>query len=56
LDQTSNNGIVLDVISNALKFLAVTNQMIVALILPKWLARPLQDQVRTSGRSRLERA
>jgi hypothetical protein len=53
--QPGGNGIVLDVMLDALKFIGIANRMIVALVLPKRLACPMQEQVRTSGRGRLKR-
>jgi hypothetical protein len=46
--QPGGNGIVLDVMLDALKFIGIANRMIVALVLPKRLTCPMQDQVRTS--------
>jgi hypothetical protein len=54
--ETSGDRVVFDVPLDALKFITAANQMVVAFVLPKRLAAPLQQQVGPSGSGGFERA
>ncbi len=54
--QTSSHRIVFDIQLNAPEFLAATNQMIIALVLPECLAGPPQEFISSPGSGSLQTA